>query len=178
MHAWGSTRGPGVYSTVCSRCGVIPVDWGAANARYRNRSFEGVCQELNKVIATQGPKSVFDAVLVDEAQDQPTAFYQMLYRVDPPPHRIMWAYDDLQNLGDYEMRSEEVLFGSDAEGGPLVRLRNEADKPKEDIVLPVCYRNTPWALATAHALGFGIYRPKGLIQSSMRRRSGRASATK
>ncbi len=88
----------------------------------------------------------------------------MLYNVVVPPRRIMWAYDDLQNLGDYEMRSEEVLFGSDANGEPLVRLRNEADKPKEDIVLPVCYRNTPWALATAHALGFGIYRPQGLVQ--------------
>lgn len=164
MHAWGSTREPGVYSTVCANYGVIPVDWRTANERYGNRSFEGVCEELNRVIATQGSKPVFDAVLVDEAQDQPTAFYRMLYSIVPPPHRIMWAYDDLQNLGDYEMRSEEVLFGSDANGDPLVRLRNEAHKPKEDIVLPVCYRNTPWALATAHALGFGIYRPQGLVQ--------------
>jgi superfamily I DNA and RNA helicase len=76
----------------------------------------------------------------------------------------MWAYDDLQNLGDYQMRSEHDLFGLDKEGLPLVTLRNEADKPKEDIVLPVCYRNTPWTLATAHALGFGLYRPDGLIQ--------------
>jgi superfamily I DNA and RNA helicase len=30
--------------------------------------------------------------------------------------------------------------------------------------LPVCYRNTPWALSTAHALGFGIYREGGLVQ--------------
>lgn len=164
MHAWGSTREQGVYSTVCAHYGVSPLDWRTAADRYGNRSFEGACDELNKVIAEQGAKPVFDAVLVDEAQDQPTAFYRMLYSVVPPPHRIMWAYDDLQNLGDYEMRSEEVLFGADATGEPLVRLRNEADKPKEDIVLPVCYRNTPWALATAHALGFGIYRPQGLVQ--------------
>ncbi|MDZ4067289.1 MAG: ATP-binding domain-containing protein [Tabrizicola sp.] len=164
MHAWGSSREPGIYSTVCAHYGMPAVDWQSANRRYGSRSFEGVCDELNKVIAVQGPKPIFDAVLVDEAQDQPTAFYRMLYQVVPPPHRIMWAYDDLQNLGDYEMRSEEVLFGSDADGNALVRLRNEADKPKEDIVLPVCYRNTPWALATAHALGFGIYRPQGLVQ--------------
>ncbi|WP_441259574.1 DEAD/DEAH box helicase [Bradyrhizobium sp. 521_C7_N1_3] len=165
MHAWGSTRESGVYSTVCSHYGIVPVDWRTANERYGSRSFEGVCVELNKAIAAQVDKpAVFDAVLVDEAQDQPTAFYRMLYSVVPRPHRIMWAYDDLQNLGDYEMRSEEVLFGSDAAGEPLVRLRNEANKPREDIVLPVCYRNTPWALATAHALGFGIYRPQGLIQ--------------
>jgi superfamily I DNA and RNA helicase len=62
------------------------------------------------------------------------------------------------------MRSEQELFGTDRNGRPLVTLRNQADKPKEDIVLPICYRNTPWALATAHALGFGIYRPQGLVQ--------------
>jgi len=32
------------------------------------------------------------------------------------------------------------------------------------IILPVCYRNTPWALTLAHALGFGIYRKEGLVQ--------------
>lgn len=164
LHAWGSTREAGIYSTVCSQYGLLPVDWRTANDRYGSRSFEGVCEELNKAIKDQGPKPIFDAVLVDEAQDQPTAFYKMLYNIVPPPHRIMWAYDDLQNLGDYEMRSEEVLFGTDGNGEPLVRLRNEVDRPKEDIVLPVCYRNTPWALATAHALGFGIYRPQGLVQ--------------
>ena len=163
MHAWGSTREQGVYSMVCANYGVSPLNWQTAADRYGNRSFEGACEELNKVIVDRGPKPIFDAVLVDEAQDQPAAFYRMLYNVVPQPHRIMWAYDDLQNLGDYEMRSEEVLFGSGANGEPLVRLRNEVDKPKEDIVLPVCYRNTPWALATAHSLGFGIYRPQGLV---------------
>jgi superfamily I DNA and RNA helicase len=32
------------------------------------------------------------------------------------------------------------------------------------LILPICYRNTPWALSVAHALGFGVYRPEGLIQ--------------
>jgi superfamily I DNA and RNA helicase len=31
-------------------------------------------------------------------------------------------------------------------------------------VLPVVYRNSPWALATAHSLGLGIYRKEGLVQ--------------
>jgi superfamily I DNA and RNA helicase len=66
--------------------------------------------------------------LIDEAQDFPTSFYRIIYNVVPPPHRIMWAYDDLQNLGDYEMRSERELFGSDDNGDPLVTLRNDPDK--------------------------------------------------
>jgi superfamily I DNA and RNA helicase len=164
MHAWGSSRDVGVYSSICSQYGVTAQDWRTADARFGNRAFEGICEELNAIIKKQGPKPIFDAVLIDEAQDFPTSFFRMIYNAVPDPHRIMWAYDDLQNLGDYEMRSEHDLFGVDELGRPLVTLHNEVDKPKEDIVLPVCYRNTPWTLATAHALGFGIYRPEGLIQ--------------
>ena len=164
MHAWGSMRDAGVYSTVCSYYGIVPKSWGSANGKYGSLAFEGVCDEVNAVIRERGPKPIFDAVLIDEAQDFPTSFFRMIYSVLPEPHRIMWAYDDLQNLGDYEMRSEHELFGMDKHGKPLVTLRNNPDMPREDIVLPVCYRNTPWALATAHALGFGIYRPQGLVQ--------------
>lgn len=164
IHAWGSSRAPGVYSTVCAKYGVNPQNWRTADSKYGSHAFEGVCDELNAVIREQGNKDLFDVVLIDEAQDFPTSFYRMIYSVVPAPHRIIWAYDDLQNLGDYEMPSEDKLFGSDDRGNPLVQLQNEDDKPKEDIVLPVCYRNTPWALATAHALGFGIYRPEGLVQ--------------
>ena len=142
----------------------MPQDWRTAEFKYGSRAFEGACEELIPAIREQGPKPLFDAILIDEAPDFPTSFYRVIYNVVPPPHRIMWAYDDLQNLGDYEMRSERELFGSDDNGDPLVTLHNDPDKPKEDIVLPVCYRNTPWTLATAHALGFGEYRRQGMVQ--------------
>lgn len=164
LHGWGSASLQGFYSQVCASYGVQPINWRVADAKYGSRAFEGICEELLKVIKQTGPKPIFDAVLIDEAQDFPTVFYQVVYNVVAEPHRIMWAYDDLQNLGDCEMRSERELFGCDDQGRPRVTLRNVQDKPKEDIVLPVCYRNTPWALATAHALGFGVYRPQGLIQ--------------
>jgi superfamily I DNA and RNA helicase len=164
MHAWGSFRAPGVYSTICALYDAVPQDWRTAESKYGSRAFEGACEELIPATREHGPKLLFDAILIDEAQDFPTSFYRMIYNVVPPPHRIMWAYDDLQNLGDYEMRSERELFGSDDNGDPLVTLHNDPDKPKEDIVLPVCYRNTPWTLATAHALGFGLYRRQGMVQ--------------
>ena len=164
MHGWGSARNPGVYSSICNHYGITLRTWGTAKNMYPRREFAGICEEVNVAIREQGSKHIFDAVLVDEAQDFPAEFFRMIYEVTAPPHRIIWAYDDLQNLGDYEMRSEHDLFGADDDGKPLVTLKNDPDKPKEDIVLPVCYRNTPWALSTAHALGFGIYRPEGLVQ--------------
>ena len=57
------------------------------------------------------------------------------------------------------------LFGTDEHGNPRVAdLQAEEGTAKRDIVLPVCYRNTPWVLTAAHAIGFGIYRTKGLVQ--------------
>ena len=164
MHAWGGSRSPGVYSSICGYYEAPLQSWQTAQSRYGTQAFKGICEEVNAVIRTRGPKSVFDAILIDEAQDFPVSFYRMIYNVVASPHRIIWAYDELQNLGDYEMQSEHELFGTDEDGQPLVTLRNEPNKPREDIVLPVCYRNTPWALSAAHALGFGIYRPEGLVQ--------------
>jgi superfamily I DNA and RNA helicase len=62
------------------------------------------------------------------------------------------------------MPTTDELFGTGPTGESLVSLASAADGPKRDIVLPVCYRNTPWALATAHALGIGVYRAEGLLQ--------------
>ncbi|SIS97682.1 UvrD-like helicase C-terminal domain-containing protein [Roseivivax lentus] len=61
------------------------------------------------------------------------------------------------------MPSPEALFGENHNGQPLVQLRKDPNRPPQDIVLPVCYRNTPWALTVAHGLGFGIAReaPQG-----------------
>ena len=35
---------------------------------------------------------------------------------------------------------------------------------RKDILLPVCYRNTPWVLTVAHGVGLGVHRPGGLVQ--------------
>ncbi|EGJ20328.1 hypothetical protein RSWS8N_19249 [Cereibacter sphaeroides WS8N] len=94
----------------------------------------------------------------------------MVYSTCKSPKRIVWAYDELQNLGEYSMPSPEVLFGEDENGKPLVQLKKDPNRPPQDIVLPVCYRNTPWALTVAHGLGFGVAREtppgsnSGLVQ--------------
>ncbi len=50
------------------------------------------------------------------------------------------------------MPDTKELFGTGEGGEALVSLESAADAPRRDIVLPVCYRNTRWALAMAHAL--------------------------
>ena len=79
---------------------------------------------------------------------------------------MVYAYDELQSLTNNSLPSPEEIFGKTAEGGARVRFQaNGPGVPKQDIILKKCYRNSRPTLATAHALGFGIYRePDGLIQ--------------
>ena len=149
MHAWGSASNPGVYSSICGHYEVPSHSWRTAQSMYGTQSFKGICDEVNAVIRTRGPRPVYQAMLIDEAQDFPAAFFRMVYNVVASPHRIIWAYDELQNLGDYEMQSERELFGTDPDGQSLVTLRNEPNKPKEDIVLP-SVTVTPRGLSPPH----------------------------
>jgi superfamily I DNA and RNA helicase len=165
MHAWGTRHRQGVYLDVASAAGVTPKDFLYGRSKYgRDKAFAGVCQELLAALDQQDTESLYDAVLIDEAQDLPDAFFRSVYEVTKEPKRIIWAYDELQNLSEISTPPPEELFGKDANGNPHVRLSNAAGQARQDIVLPVCYRNTPWALTLAHALGFGICRKEGLIQ--------------
>lgn len=159
LHAWGSASEPGVYSVMAETSGVEPVSYAAAKARYGpGGEFSGICAELFSVMRRQPDKSVFDAVLIDEAQDLPTAFFRCVYRSTKDPKRVVWAYDELQNLSNAAMPPTSELFGVDEHGTPLVTVENVEGEAQRDIVLPVCYRNTPWALTVAHSLGFGTCR--------------------
>lgn len=162
MNSFGSMGGSGVYSTICKAYGIPARDFGYAKRTYGySGAFAGICGELLKEVE-KSPKVVFDALLIDEAQDLPKEFLRIAY-LCTRDHRIVWAYDDLQNLGDYQMRSLKETFGEDLSGDPLVALLNEPKQPRRDIILPKCYRNPPWTLVTAHALGSGTYRDSPIL---------------
>ncbi|RBL82402.1 hypothetical protein DDE05_37820 [Streptomyces cavourensis] len=165
MHSWGSSSKAGMYSEMARAVGVTPRDWNYARATYgMDNAFQGVCQELLAVVRADAPEPVFDAVLIDEAQDLPPEFFQLVYLLTRDPKRIVWGYDELQKLSESAMPGTDELFGTGPAGESLVSLAQQDKQPRRDIVLPVCYRNTPWALATAHALGIGVYREEGLLQ--------------
>jgi superfamily I DNA and RNA helicase len=166
IHSWGSARQPGVYSLIAQHVGRPVRDFMDAKIAFgRDDAFDGVCQELERAILESSISPLFDALLVDEAQDFPTSFFRLSYLATKNPKRITWAYDELQNLSQYLIAPLSELFGEGADGHPNVPdLTNAPNQAKQDIVLPVCYRNTPWALTTAHAIGFGIYRQEGLTQ--------------
>lgn len=158
MHSWGDSTRTGVYSLVTQKIGSPYRDFTSASRKWTyNTAFSGACQEALEMLGEKN-LDLFDMVLIDEAQDLPVSFFRLVYRLVNEPKRIIWAYDDLQNLGDFQMPSAADLFGYNSAGAPLVALKNRANHPQEDIVLPRCYRTPPQSLVVAHGLGFGIYR--------------------
>ncbi|WP_292513747.1 ATP-binding domain-containing protein [Mesorhizobium sp.] len=173
INAWGAPGGReknGIYYSFCQAHSIGFVDFQNARRLYGyGNEFDGVCKAA-LVSATKRVK-LFDVVLVDEAQDFEVSFLQMCYSILGDVKRLVYAYDELQSLTDRSLPPPEQIFGVDNTGKPLVVFEDpEPGQPQQDIILEKCYRNSRPVLATAHALGFGIYRtpdPKtgtGLIQ--------------
>jgi len=166
IHAWGGSSQPGFYSEVANVQGITPKDFNYGKRKSNaNLAFDAVCTELLEEVKAENFQPIYDVLLVDEAQDFPQSFFKLAYLATEKPKRIVYAYDELQNLSNFTMLRPSELFGQNKDGIPNVpELRNNKGEASQDIVLPICYRNTPWALAVAHALGFGIYHEGGLIQ--------------
>lgn len=166
VNAWGSRNGDGIYSAFCRANGIDYLDFNDARRRSRVDPFAAACQKA--LADATSTKPLYDAVLVDEAQDLPPAFLRICYMLLKKPRRLVYAYDELQRLSGASMPSPEKLFGKKKDGRPHVRLDSG-----QDTVLRVCYRNPRPILLTAHAIGFGVYRrsrknepshPLGLVQ--------------
>ncbi|MFQ6758934.1 MAG: helicase [Deltaproteobacteria bacterium] len=167
LNAWGAPGGSnrtGIYYEFCRDHGVEYLDFGTAKNRFgSDKAFEEACD-----IALQGAKQFvpkYDAVLVDEAQDFAPNFLLLCYEYLKDPKRLVYAYDELQNLGNRSLPPVEEIFGKNTDGTARVVIHPpEPGKPKQDIILDTCYRNSRPVLSTAHALGFGVYRAEGLVQ--------------
>jgi superfamily I DNA and RNA helicase len=173
IHAWGAAGGGesnGIYYTFCSINNVEYLDYSSARSKFGIVDpFGGVC---NKALEeADNYTQIYDAILVDEAQDFSPSFLFMCYEMLKEPKRLVYAYDELQNLRLQSLPSPEIIFGTSTGGVPRVSFSSSKNgKPEQDIILEKCYRNSRPTLVTAHALGFGIYRKarnekeSGLVQ--------------
>jgi superfamily I DNA and RNA helicase len=162
-HAWGGKKKAGVYSDACKRTGISPLDFLSAKGRNKSNPFGECCKE----VLQHGVMPFYDYSLIDEAQDFPREFFRLVYAVTKggSTRPIYFAYDELQSLSAIEVPTASELFGSDANGQPLISLDGEYPGPiDKDFVLHKSYRCPRNVLMIAHALGLGIYRPKGPVQ--------------
>lgn len=172
VHAWGAPGGGeknGIYYAFCSANNVEYYDFLTARNKYgQTDPFGEICAKALSEAKTFEP--IYDVILVDEAQDFSPAFLRLCYEMLKEPRRLVYAYDELQNLRSQSLPSPEVIFGKLQDGTPRVKFGPYIEgHPQQDIILEKCYRNSRPALVTAHALGFGIYRSSesngsGLVQ--------------
>lgn len=161
VNAWGAPGGEtrdGIYHEFCRTHAIPYYDYQSARNRFgRRMAFAGICQTAIQEAETPTPR--YDAILVDEAQDFPPDFLRLCYHFLSQDKRLVYAYDELQNLGGESLPAPETIFGKNPDGSPRVQLGpQKAGEPRKDILLERCYRNSRPVLVTAHALGFGIYR--------------------
>lgn len=157
LQAWGSEKAKGIYYEICEDHNIPYLDFRSAknlSISSKNDGFNMACQRALEQI--KDFKESYDVILIDEAQDFSDSFLKLCYNILKTPKRLIWAYDELQKLNEASLSAIEKVFGKE--------LRNEPGKPKQDIILAKCYRNSRPLLATAQALGFGIYREDGLVQ--------------
>ncbi len=167
IHAWGSGSGDreGIYYNFCKQNAVDYFDYDNAKRKFgKGGEFDGACS--NALDSAKKTSALYDAILVDEAQDFPPSFLRLCFNILGREKRLVYAYDELQSLNSKSLPCPEEIFGFNENGSPLVTL----SKNSQDIILEKCYRNSKPVLTTAHALGFGIYRDNdpntntGLIQ--------------
>lgn len=161
INAWGAPgkrERDGLYYEFCRVNDVAYFDYRSARSRFGTANpFAGACKLAIRQAGT--PKKIYDAILADEAQDFSPAFLMLCYVSLRPPKRLIYAYDELQNLTGGSLPSPEAIFGDSPDGTPPGRFDSESNSTtKNDIILDRCYRNSRPVLVTAHALGFGIYR--------------------
>jgi superfamily I DNA and RNA helicase len=169
INSWGSpasVSNTGIYAEYCKANQLSYQDFRTAQNQFGGQAaFDEICKLA--LSSVQAPTPVYDAILVDEAQDFAPSFLRICYQLLDKHKRLVYAYDELQSLSSQGMPSSQEIFGVDAEGKPLVSFENnQVSASRRDILLERCYRNSRPILSTAHAFGFGIYRDVPLKAST------------
>ena len=106
LHGWGGRALKGVYSEACEKNNVVPINFRKAKEIRPSNPFDYVCEELDKFDLNES----YDLTLIDEGQDFPKYFYRICRKITKN-NRLVWAYDDFQNIFDIDIQDEKQTFG-------------------------------------------------------------------
>jgi len=166
LHGWGGKEKEGLYSFVAKLSGISPKTFTEAKNFYDHKhNIELLGKVCIDLIKNGDISQLFDAILIDEAQDFHKGFFQLAYRILKEPKRLIWVYDELQSLEDISIPTAKDIFGEKEDRTPLVDLDGfYPGRIEKDFVLYKTYRNPRIILMLAHFFGMGIFRNKGAIQ--------------
>ncbi|MDZ7826340.1 MAG: hypothetical protein U5R48_10355 [Gammaproteobacteria bacterium] len=126
-HAWGGKDVTGFYREAALHWEQRPLNLNDAEKAIGRGArgadgFAWVCDQLEAAIADAEVEPFLDALLIDEGQDLPASFYRLARRALRPPHRLYWAYDEAQGIGNLMVPRAVEIFGRDRVGEPVVDL--------------------------------------------------------
>ncbi|WP_207587420.1 NERD domain-containing protein [Halomontanus rarus] len=167
LHGWGGRDEHGMYYKIAQSAGVTPHTVGTAQDEFGasgpGELLEACCRDLVENAPIQ---EEYDAILIDEAQDMEPAFYQMCHRALKPPKRLIWAYDEAQNLTSLSAPSPKKVFGTDGDGEPAVDLSGSySGGIQKSQIMRKSYRTPRSVLMLAHLFGMGVTSARGAVQA-------------
>jgi superfamily I DNA and RNA helicase len=175
MHAWGGEKaGGGVYYRLATQSKTKFRTYSTAKTEFSDTDlepFEGCCKRL---LDYGDIEEQFDAILIDEAQDFSPAFFNMCREALRDPERLIWAYDEAQNLSSLSAPSPINIFGTDESGEPALDLRGQYKRGiQKSQIMRKAYRAPRNVLMVAHAFGMGLKREGGPVQTITRQEGWR-----
>lgn len=168
-HGWGGRRtGPGMYYEIARESNESPLSYDDARMKFGRftktpKLLDQCCRDL---INTGNIEELYDAIIIDEAQDLTPHFFRMCHLALAEPKRVYWAYDEAQNLASLEALSARDLFGVDENGNPWVSVSRKLPGGVNGThIMRKSFRTPRSILMTAHAFGMGLYREGSVIQT-------------
>jgi len=177
LHTWGGPGREGLYGVICKKHHVPAGTVEDTKYLYA----KGLADLTRTLLKTVHLTPLFDAILIDEGQDlafqeknlkykKKQAIYWMAYRAlkipdKKKPHlrRLIWAYDEYQNISSLSMPTGKEIFGKKKPYRKILRGEYNGGIPK-NILMKECYRTPGPALLAAHAIGMGMFRSEGLLE--------------
>lgn len=169
LHGWGGeTTGPGIYKRIADATpGTEALTFKEAKQEFPSGDpQEAVAADL---LETGEIPTLWDAILIDEAQDFGPEFFNLCLEALDDNDRLIWAYDEAQDLGSLSAPSPKNIFGTDEEGNLRLDLSGSyEDGIQKSHIMRKSYRAPREVLMTAHALGMGLKREDGPVQAITR----------
>ena len=170
IHGWGGAKtGNGIYYQLSKRMSDVQFKrFSDAQEKYPDADDkqEPVAKEVLE--AGEVPQ-LWDAILVDEAQDFGPNFLNMCREALTDENRLIWAYDEAQDLTSLSAPSPTNIFGTDEDGDPLLDLSGQySGGPQKTYIMRKSYRAPRSLLMLAHTVGMGLKRTEGPIQAITR----------
>ncbi len=165
IHWGGEEAGEGLYYNICQQINKDHINLTEARelCEEDEAPFEYCCNEL---LEEYELPEIYDAILIDEAQDFGSNFFNMCFEVLKKPKRLIWAYDEAQSLKSLEAPSPVNIFGTYENDELVVDLRGTYDGGiQKSHVMTRSYRSPRDILMAAHIFGMGLKRIGGPVQA-------------